>query len=45
VDGATHEDLYDYAPAEYQRRVGAFLQRTLGGVSRGDAALPVAGCG
>jgi uncharacterized protein len=45
VDGATHEDLYDYAPAEYQRRVGAFLQRTLGGVSGGDAALPVAGCG
>ena len=43
VDGATHEDLYDYAPAEYQRRVGAFLRRTLGGVSDG-AVAPVAGC-
>jgi len=43
VDGATHEDLYGYAPAEYQRRVGAFLRRTLGGVSDG-AVAPVAGC-
>jgi fermentation-respiration switch protein FrsA (DUF1100 family) len=38
VDGATHEDLYDYAPAEYRRRISAFLQRTLGG-----AAAPPAG--
>ena len=45
VDGATHEDLYDYAPAEYQRRVGAFLQRTVGGAARGVAAPAVVGCG
>jgi pimeloyl-ACP methyl ester carboxylesterase len=25
VPGATHEDLYTYAPAEYERRVGGFL--------------------
>lgn len=25
VPGAAHEDLHDYAPAEYERRVGAFL--------------------
>lgn len=29
VLGAGHEDLYAYAPAEYQRRVGGFLMRTL----------------
>jgi len=45
VDGAAHEDLYDYAPAEYQRRVGTFLQRTLGGVARTVSVAPVTGCG
>ncbi len=45
VDGAAHEDLYDYAPAEYQRRVGAFLQRTLGGASHAVSVVPVTGCG
>ena len=44
VDGATHEDLYDYAPVEYQRRISAFLRRTLGGVSNGAVAPSGAGC-
>ena len=44
VDGATHQDLYDYAPAEYQRRISAFLQRTLGSVSSSVAAPPTGGC-
>jgi fermentation-respiration switch protein FrsA (DUF1100 family) len=44
VDGAAHEDLYDYAPAEYQRRVGEFLQRTLDGVTHGVMLAPIAGC-
>jgi fermentation-respiration switch protein FrsA (DUF1100 family) len=44
VDGATHEDLYDYAPAEYQRRISAFLERTVGGVSNGAAALAAGDC-
>jgi len=39
VDGAAHVDLYDYAPAEYQRRISAFLRRTLDGVAT-DAASP-----
>lgn len=34
VSGAGHEDLYNYAPAEYERRVGGFLLRAL----RSDAA-------
>jgi uncharacterized protein len=29
VDGAKHEDLYKYAPEEYERRVGSFLARCL----------------
>jgi pimeloyl-ACP methyl ester carboxylesterase len=29
VDGAGHEDLRDFAPEEYERRVGTFLTRTL----------------
>jgi uncharacterized protein len=29
VDGAGHEDLRDYAPADYERRVGSFLTRAL----------------
>jgi len=45
VDGATHEDLYDFAPAEYQRRVGAFLERTLDEVPRDVVAPHTAGCG
>ena len=30
VEGAAHVDLYAYAPAEYERRVGDFLDRYLG---------------
>ncbi|MCC2973326.1 alpha/beta hydrolase [Massilia sp. IC2-476] len=30
VPGAAHVDLYAFAPAEYERRVGAFLARHLG---------------
>ena len=37
IPGAAHEDLFAYTPTEYERRVGAFLDRCL----RGDAA-PVA---
>ena len=33
VPGATHEDLHEYAPAEYERRVGAFLARYLRGTT------------
>ena len=44
VDGATHEDLYDYAPAEYRRRITAFLQRTLGGLASAAAAAPAGAC-
>ena len=44
VDGATHQDLYDYAPAEYRRRISAFLERTLGGASSGAAASPTGWC-
>jgi fermentation-respiration switch protein FrsA (DUF1100 family) len=44
VDGAVHEDLYDYAPEEYQRRISAFLERTLGGAWSGAAAAPAGGC-
>lgn len=29
VDGAAHEDLHDYAPKEYERRVGEFLTQYL----------------
>ena len=29
VDGAGHEDLHDFAPKEYERRVGDFLMRYL----------------
>lgn len=29
VVGAGHEDLYDYSPAEYERRVGGFLEQWL----------------
>jgi fermentation-respiration switch protein FrsA (DUF1100 family) len=31
VDGAAHVDLYAFAPAEYERRVGGFLARHLRG--------------
>ena len=44
VDGAAHVDLYDYAPAEYQRRISAFLQRTVGGGSSRAAAPLAGGC-
>ena len=33
VDGAGHVDLHGYAPAEYERRVGAFLARWVRGAS------------
>jgi uncharacterized protein len=33
VPGAAHEDLHDYAPAEYERRVGEFLVEHLRGTS------------
>lgn len=33
VTGAAHEDLHDYAPAEYERRVGGFLIQHLRGAS------------
>jgi fermentation-respiration switch protein FrsA (DUF1100 family) len=39
VNGAGHEDLYDYAPAEYEQRVGRFLLHALRGV---DALSSVA---
>jgi pimeloyl-ACP methyl ester carboxylesterase len=29
VNGAGHEDLHAYAPVEYERRVGAFLEKAL----------------
>ncbi|WP_323144239.1 alpha/beta hydrolase [Massilia phyllosphaerae] len=31
VDGAAHVDLHSYAPAEYERRIGAFLERYVAG--------------
>ncbi len=43
VEGAGHVDLHDYAPAEYERRVSAFLGRSLRGPADGarrSAALP-----
>jgi hypothetical protein len=33
VTGAAHEDLHDYAPAEYERRVGDFLIEHLRGTA------------
>jgi len=33
VDGAAHVDLYDFARPEYQRRIGAFLERNIGATS------------
>jgi fermentation-respiration switch protein FrsA (DUF1100 family) len=29
VDGAAHEDIHAYRPVEYEKRVGAFLERYL----------------
>jgi fermentation-respiration switch protein FrsA (DUF1100 family) len=29
VEGAAHVDLHRFAPAEYERRVGIFLERNL----------------
>lgn len=43
VPGAGHVDLHDFAPAEYERRVGAFLARYLRGVPGASGAGP--GCG
>lgn len=41
VDGAAHVDLHDYAPQEYERRVGDFLARNLA-PSPPDAPAPSA---
>jgi uncharacterized protein len=38
VDGAGHVDLHEFAPAEYERRVGTFLGHWLRG-DRADVAL------
>lgn len=43
VDGAGHVDLHEFAGAEYERRVGAFLVRHLRGAV--DGASPAAGHG
>jgi hypothetical protein len=40
VIGAGHEDLHQYAPREYERRVGGFLERCL----RSGADSTNAGC-
>ena len=40
VEGAGHVDLHEYAPAEYERRVGAFLTRWLRPASVGLAPSP-----
>jgi uncharacterized protein len=43
VVGAGHEDLYDYSPSEYERRVGGFLEqwlRTGGSDPRTNSARP-----
>ena len=37
VDGAAHVDLHDYAPQEYERRVGTFLERNL---ATGSMTMP-----
>lgn len=31
VEGAAHVDLHEYAPAEYERRIGAFFQQYVAG--------------
>jgi fermentation-respiration switch protein FrsA (DUF1100 family) len=45
VPGAAHEDLHDYAPAEYERRVGEFLIEHLRGaaVATGTRPWPIGG--
>jgi fermentation-respiration switch protein FrsA (DUF1100 family) len=40
VDGASHVDLYAFAPQEYERRVGAFLARVLRGPSLASHIVP-----
>jgi esterase/lipase len=40
VPGASHEDLHDYAPAEYERRVGGFLIEHLRGAAVASEAAP-----
>jgi fermentation-respiration switch protein FrsA (DUF1100 family) len=44
VPGAAHVDLHDFAPAEYERRVGTFLERTLA-ASTVPAAAPACASG
>ena len=44
VDGADHVDLYGFAPAEYERRVSTFLERSLGTASSRAMVQPSVGC-
>lgn len=41
VDGAGHQDLHAFAPAEYERRVGAFLDRYVGAAGGEGGAVAV----
>lgn len=45
VEGAAHVDLYDFAGAEYQRRVGAFLERNIGATFSHAVAPATRACG
>jgi len=45
VAGADHVDLYDFAPVEYQQRIGAFFARTLGEIRSPSAVPSSGGCG
>ena len=40
VEGAAHVDLHDYAPQEYERRVGTFLERNLAAAEVATPAFP-----
>ncbi|MDB4898350.1 MAG: esterase/lipase/thioesterase family protein, partial [Gemmatimonadetes bacterium] len=40
IEGAAHEDLYDFAPAEYEWRVGEFLARSLTAAAAVRRAAP-----
>ena len=41
VDGASHVDLYAFAPEEYERRIGAFLEHALRPAPLASHAVPV----
>jgi uncharacterized protein len=45
VSGAAHVDLHDFAPKEYERRVGDFLARNVGAAHRDAPAAVTAACG